>query len=188
MRRLRVLTLLPLLAVLGACGLSGTNNGGYISGNGQLVTYAADDRGAPVELTGKTLQGKPYDLATERGKVVVVNIWGSWCGDCIREAPALSAAAEQLQHQLGDKVAFVGVDVRDSVADALSFERGNDIDYPSIDGNDGKALLAFQGKFSPRTTPATILIDAQGRVAGIFNGEIPSKLTLVEAVQDVEKS
>jgi len=185
LRPLATLALVPLLAVLGACGLSGTNDDGYISGDGALVSYAADDRGEPIDLTGKTLQGKDYDVSAERGKVVVVNIWGSWCGPCIREAPILQKAHEEL----GDKVAFVGVDVRETSADnAIAFERGNDISYPSIYSPDGRALLAFKGKVSPKAQPATLILDAEGRVAGVFSGPVPTKLTLVEAVEDVEKS
>ena len=187
-RGLRPLVVLPLLAVLGACGLAGTNEGGYIEGDGNVVTYAVDHRGDAIELTGKTLQGKAYDLADQRGKVVVVNVWGAWCGECIKEAPLLKEAQAELAKQYGDKVTFVGIDVRDSVGSALAFERGNGIDYPSIDGNDGKALRSFTGKVSPRTTPATMVLDKQGRVAATINGAVPSKLTLVETVQDVETS
>jgi len=178
-----LLAWVPLLVVLGGCGLSGTNSDGYVPGDGNLISYAAADRGAPVELSGKTLQGKSYDVSAARGKVVVVNIWGSWCGPCVREAPLL----EKAHQRLGDKVAFVGIDVRDTSGDAQAFERGNKISYPSIYSADGKALLSFKGKV-PTKQPSTVLLDPQGRVAGIFSGPVPSTLTLVEAVQDVEKS
>lgn len=175
---------MPLLVVAAGCGLAGTNDGGYVAGDGALVSYASDDRGAPVDLSGKTLQGKPYDVADDRGKIVVVNIWGSWCGPCIREAPIL----QQAHRQLGDKVAFVGVDVRETSAqNGIMFERGNKITYPSIYSPDGRALLSFKGKVSPKAQPATLILDAKGRVAAVFSGPVPTKLTLVEAVQDVAK-
>lgn len=177
--------LLGLLGLLGlsACGLSGTNNAGYIEGDGQVVTYAVDDRDAPIELSGTTLQGTPYDLADQRGKVVVVNVWGSWCGACIGEAPMLEAAHQQL----GDQVAFLGIDVRDSSrANPLAFERGNGVTYPSLYSPDSQALRPFRGKVNPHTTPATLVLDQQGRVAAVIGGAVPSKLTLVEVVRDVQ--
>ena len=60
MRRLAsLLLLLPLLAACG--GLSGTNDGGYISGNGQVVQYAAGQRGEAVKLSGTLLDGTTFD-------------------------------------------------------------------------------------------------------------------------------
>jgi len=176
--------LITLLALAG-CGLPGTNNAGYIPGDGvpHEITNVAD-RGDPVDLSGTTLQGKSLDLSSTRGKVTVVNVWGSWCGDCVREAGFL----EQAHKQLGAAVPFVGIDVRDSSADnARAYERGHDITYPSIYSPKGTATLAFAAKVSPRTTPATLVLDTQGRVAAIIGGTVPDTLTLVEVVHDVQR-
>jgi len=182
-RRLAVPPLLAVLLGLSACGLSGTNNGGYIEGDGQVVTYAVDDRSDPIELSGETLQGKPYDLADQRGKVVVVNVWGAWCASCVGEAPLL----EKAHQELGDDVAFVGIDVRDNSRDnALAFERGNHLTYPSIYSPDSSATRPFKGSVNPRTTPATLVLDPEGRVAAVISGAVPSTLTLVEVVRDVQ--
>ena len=125
MRRLAsLLLLLPLLAACG--GLSGTNDGGYISGNGQVVQYAADQRGDAVTFSGTLLDGTAFDPASVAGKVTVVNIWGAWCGECLKEAPLVQGAHEKL----GDEVAFLGVDIRDtSEATSLAFERSHQITY-----------------------------------------------------------
>ena len=70
MRRL-LPTLLLLALVAGCSGLSGTNQGGYITGDGTTTMWSPDDRGEPVELTGDTLEGKSVDLADMRGKVAI---------------------------------------------------------------------------------------------------------------------
>lgn len=188
MQRLRLLAVLPLLAALsmaGACGLQGTNDGGYISGDGQVTQYHAADRGKPVELSGTTLEGKTYDIAQDRGKPVVINVWGTWCGECIKETPMVQAAHQQL----GDGASFVGIDTRDtSIQTALAFQRGNNVTYPSVFDANGKAIRTLADYVSPRTVPATIVLDRQGRVAAVIRGSIPSKLTLVEVVRDLEKS
>lgn len=184
-RRLTALSAILALLALAGCGMSGTNDAGYISGDGvpREITNAVD-RGDPVELTGTTLQGHDFDLSSTRGKVTVVNVWGSWCGDCVREADFLEAA----HRQLGAAVPFVGIDVRDYSRDpALAFERGHHITYPSVYSPKGTATLAFASSVSPRTTPATLVLDTQGRVAAIIGGTIPSTLTLVEVVHDVQR-
>jgi thiol-disulfide isomerase/thioredoxin len=182
MRRLLLLPALALALVLTGCGLSGTNNGGWITGTGAVQYIASGHRGDPVSLTGTSLENTPVDLATSRGKVTVINVWGAWCGSCIDEATKL----QQAHQQLGAQVPFVGIDIRDTdQAQAQAFERNFAIDYPSIYSSDGTAVLAFNNNLSPRTIPATIILDQQGRVAAIIRGSIETASTLVGAVQDV---
>lgn len=193
MGRLRILAsqrALPLLSAaavvaglstLAGCGLSGTNDGGYIAGDGRVAEYAAADRGQPVALTGKTLDGKRFDLADLRGRVVVLNVWWTGCGPCRREMPML----QQAHRALGDKVAFVGLNIRDSsAAQGLAFQRKYGVSYPSLYSPDGRAVLALKGKVSPRTIPATAVLDKQGRVAALIRGEVPGRTTLEDVIQD----
>ena len=184
MKRLLVVPALALALALSACGLSKTNSGGWIVGDGHVEPIAAGDRGNPVDLTGTTLEGDAFDLASTRGQVTVINVWGAWCAACLDEASKIEAAHQQL----GDDVAFLGVDIRDTSTDqALAYQRNYGITYPSIYSPDGKATLAFASVVSPRTIPATIILDPTGRPATIIRGAVPTTLTLVEAVQDVEK-
>jgi thiol-disulfide isomerase/thioredoxin len=182
MRRLAsLLLLLPLLAACG--GLSGTNDGGYISGNGQVVQYAAGQRGEAVKLSGTLLDGTTFDPASIAGKVTVVNIWGAWCGECIKEAPLVQGAHQKL----GDGVAFLGIDIREtSEATAQAFERSHQITYPSIYTPDGSALSGFPRNKVPGQVPATLVLDKQGRVAAVIRGAVPSELTLTEVVGCVQ--
>ncbi len=99
-----------LLALAGCSSLSGTGDKGYITGEGVPTEVKAVDRGAPVELTGTDLDGDDVDLADLRGKPVVVNVWWSECPPCRVEQPDLNEAAAEL----GDSVAFLGLNIRDS--------------------------------------------------------------------------
>jgi thiol-disulfide isomerase/thioredoxin len=176
-RLLLPLLLAALLAVSGCSGLSGTNQGGYITGDGTTTVWSPDDRGTPVELTGRTLDGQTVDLADLRGKPVVVNVWWSGCGPCRTEMPLL----QQASTELAGKAAFLGINTRDSSPDnGLAFERSVGATYPSIYAPDGRALLAFPGL--PRPLPSTVVLDAEGRIAATISGPIPSKLTLTELV------
>ena len=184
-RRLLVVPALVLALALSACGLSRTNSYSYITGDGRVQAIPASKQGDPVEMTGTTLDGQPFDLASTRGKVTVLNVWGAWCPSCLEEAAEVQAA----HRQLGDGVAFVGIDIRDTSQDnALAYQHNYSLTYPSIWSPDSKVLLALNDFVSARTIPATIILDPTGKPVTIIRGAIPSTLTLVEAVQDVQKA
>jgi len=169
---------------LGGCSstpASGAPDKGYISGDGTLTVVAVADRDEPVSFAGKTLDGKPFDVGDHRGKIVVVNVWGSWCPPCIAEAPALERVWEQTRSQ---EVQFVGVNTRDQVAAARAHERRFEISYPSIEDDGGRVLLAFRGTLPPVAIPSTLVLDREGRVAARVLGKV-SAATLRGVVDDV---
>jgi thiol-disulfide isomerase/thioredoxin len=179
----RILALVALAAAVltGCSGLPESGDKGYVTGTGVVRQLAVADRGEPVALVEDSLDGKTIDLSDTRGKPTVVVVWGAWCVECREEQPDVNAAAEQLE----GKAEFVGLDVRDNVGAARSYEREFDVPYPSIDGNDGRALQAFTGTLKPYTVPAFVVLDSKGRVAATIIGALPSTLTLVELVEDV---
>ena len=171
--------------VLSACTDSVGSSGdtGYVSGKGVITTLAVGDRERPGEVTGKTLDGEQISLTDYAGKIVVVNVWGSWCAPCRSEAPDLAEAAEELADQ---NVVFLGIDSRDpSQAAARAFQRRFEVPYPSIYDQGGKTLLAFRGTLTPNSIPSTVIIDEKGRVAASVLGEL-SKSTLLGLVEDVQ--
>ena len=178
--------MLLLGAVASGCA-SGTSTGdkGYVDGTGIVNRLPVNERKTPREVSGTLLDGSDLSLSTYAGKVVVLNVWGSWCSPCRKEARALAGAARTLQK---DGVKFVGVNTKDSSPQqGLAFERRYDVPYPSFYDPSGRTLLAFQGTLNPSAIPSTVVLDAQGRVAASILGEIPSQRTLVELVRDVQK-
>jgi thiol-disulfide isomerase/thioredoxin len=180
------LTAFALAASLAGCtsdpgdasGLKGDGTA-FVSGQGVQVMVPSARRGAPVSLSADTLAGDGLDLASLRGKPVVVNVWGSWCPPCRKEAPDLQAAAEKLH----GKAAFVGINTRDSIGSAQAYERKFKVSYPSL-VDKGTLLLAFQGQVAPSQIPTTLILDQQGRIAARFSGPVTQR-TLVQAVADV---
>ena len=175
-----------LLLIASGCsslhGLNGTDGKDYVQGDGGVHEVAPDDRGRPIDFTGKDLEGKPLSLAAMRGRPTVISVWWAGCPPCRKEAPLLVGAHEQL----GDRAHFVGVDVRDGgTAAPTTFESQFGITWPSFYSPGGEALLAFPGTLTPNSIPATVVLDAQGRVAASIIGAVPSQLTLVETVEDV---
>jgi thiol-disulfide isomerase/thioredoxin len=177
---------LLVAAALAGCSSSGGADGsgkGYISGDGTITVLSQGDRPEPVALAGTTLEGTPLDLASLRGKVVVLNVWGSWCPPCRKEAPDLQKAYEALGPQ---GVAFVGLDVNEQGGkDApLAFQRTFGITYPSLADDGGKSLLALRGAVSAKTIPSTLVLDPEGRIAVRVNGPTDYS-TLTALVEDV---
>lgn len=166
-----VLALVTGLA-LTACSSSSSSeqsNSRYISGDGSVVIVPEAERVAAPEITGETLDGKPFNLADYKGKVVPLNIWASWCAPCRAEAPAL----EQLSRELGPKgVQFVGINTRDTKPAAQAFVKRFDLTYPDVWDPDGKIQLQFRGTLPPQAIPSTLVVDRQGRVAARILGKI----------------
>ena len=154
---------------------------GYVSGDGAVESIPADRRGKPVSLTGELLDGSAWDIASTRGTVLVLNVWGSWCAPCVAEAPTLQKVWSGLQ---SDKVParFVGIDFREDPARGAAFARKAGVTYPSLSDESGVAILALQGK-AP-TTPTTLVLDPEGRIAARVNGSV-TESTLRGLVDDV---
>jgi thiol-disulfide isomerase/thioredoxin len=169
-------------SLVGCSSLQGTGDKGYVSGAGEVVQVAQDNRDEPVALTGRDLEGERLSTADWRGKPVVAVVWGSWCAPCRAEAPDVVAAAREV----GDRAQFVGINIRDaSPEQARSFVRTFDVPYPSYYSPDGEAMLAFSGTLTPNSIPSFVVLDAEGRVAASIIGELPSRTTLVEVVEEV---
>ena len=170
------------LALAGCANDVGSSgNQGYVAGKGIITSVKAADRKQPGEVSGRTLDGEQVSLADFRGKVVVVNVWGSWCGPCRAEAPMLAQASRDLA---GKGVVFLGIDSRDPSKDAAkAFVRRFDIPYASLYDQQGTTLLAFRGTLTPNSVPSTVVVDPQGRVAGSVLGNL-TRTTLDDLVDD----
>jgi thiol-disulfide isomerase/thioredoxin len=178
-----------LLAVsLAGCSSTGQQQAerkgqtGFVSGGGTFTVFASGDREPAPKVSGETLDGKTWSLADQAGKVVVLNVWGSWCSPCRKEAPDLVEASRRL----GAGTVFAGLNTRDlDPAPARKFVREFGIRYPSIFDPSGRQLLGFRGQISPQSIPSTLVIDAQGNVAARILGAVTAA-TLVDVVHDVD--
>jgi cytochrome c biogenesis protein CcmG/thiol:disulfide interchange protein DsbE len=97
-------------------------------------------------------------LASLRGKVVVLNFWASWCYPCNQEAPTLQAAAKRW----GDRVVVLGVDVNDPTSDARKFARKFKLSYPLVHDNHN----VTSPKYGLTGLPETFFIDRTGKLVG----------------------
>jgi len=157
----------------------GAGDRGYISQDGTVESIAVADRRTTIRVQGTTLEGRPLDTEADRGKVVVLNTWGSWCPPCNAEARDLQKVWQQ---QRGDAVRFVGIALREEPATGMAFQRKFAITYPSVRWDGGKVLLQLKGKAT--APPTTLVLDRQGRLAARVSGKVDAG-TLTGLVDDV---
>ncbi|CAM5663537.1 TlpA family protein disulfide reductase [Streptomyces avidinii] len=168
---LTVVTLAGALT-LSACsgsdgGTAATGSGGnYVTGASGIATVSKGERTEAPKLDGETVDGQNLDTTTLKGKVVVLNVWGSWCPPCRAEAPAFAKVSKELA-EAGKDVVFVGINTRDNEKQkAVAFEEAFGITYPSLFDPDGKLMLRFpKGSLNPNAIPSTLVLDKEGRIA-----------------------
>jgi thiol-disulfide isomerase/thioredoxin len=155
----------------GAIGQStvASNGKSFVAGSYQTTVYPRGSGPLSPDVSGTTLAGKKLTLAGYRGDVLVLNFWGSWCGPCREEAPALAALATRFRPR---GVRFLGVDIRDSPPAATAFQRTFRISYPSINDPSDRIALAFQSTVPPAGIPTTLVIGRTGRVAARIVGQV----------------
>lgn len=151
----------------------------YLAGDGSLAQLAPSQRGKPVTLSGKLVTGQPWSTKDHPGKVIVVNVWGSWCPPCKAETPDLQKAWTKLQKK---GVLMIGVDRQESAQTGAAYLRSAGVTYPSLQDDGGAALVALQGKAS--ATPSTLVLDEQHRIAARVSGPTTAS-TLIGLVNDV---
>jgi len=157
--------------------MNGSDNG-FVSGAATTKVYEPGDRPAAPSVTGTLLDGTSFDLAADRGHVVVLNFWGSWCTDCRVEANDVQSVHAATAAQ---GVEFVGVNIRDQKDPAHAYEQAYHVTYPSLFDPTGRVALQFR-QVPPSAIPSTIVIDASGRIAAIHLGAFTSSHQLTDMI------
>jgi len=104
-------------------------------------------------------------LADHAGKVVVLNVWASWCPPCVSEMPLLQRTHERIASRDG---LVLGIDTQDAQEEALEFLREKKIDFPSLRDRDRE----YGRELGVSGYPETFLIDRRGRIAAVKRGPV----------------
>ena len=156
-RRFNVIQFVAFAAVIGVIALFVV---GMINRSAQQV-----ERGAAPQFSIPLFSGGTFSLAEQRGKVVVVNFWASWCVPCRDEAPVLESTWRKYKDR---GVVFVGVDYVDTEKEALAFLKEFDITYPNGPdiGTEASHAYRIQG------VPETYFVGKDGQLYGNYIGPI----------------
>lgn len=168
-----------LLVLLAGCstGKDAVAQGGTFEfvapgGKTDILYDPPDTRGKPGPISGPDLMDPDRTLSLDdyANKVVVINVWGQWCGPCRTEISELQKVYEATRSQ---GVQFLGIDVRDNNRDAaVDFIVDRKITFPSIYDPPMRTLIAFGGRYPTTVVPSTVVLDRQHRVAAVFLREL----------------
>lgn len=139
----------------------------FVSPGGKTVIFydPPSERGKVANVSGPSLlsDDKSISLSDFENQVVVINVWGSWCGPCRGEADAL----EEVYSKTKDSgVAFLGIDFRDRKQSGRDFVADRQVGYPSIFDYSGRTLAQLTTPTS--VVPTTLVLDRQHRAAAVF--------------------
>jgi thiol-disulfide isomerase/thioredoxin len=122
--------------------------------------------GDPIDLSFAAVDGSKVDLASLRGKVILLDFWATWCGACRDEMPNV-VAAYNTYHSQGFEI--VGISLDQDRSSLLQFTANNGMVWPQFfDGQGWSNSLA--DRFHIRSIPHMWLLDKQGRVVTKYAG------------------
>ena len=179
-RILRFRTAGPLMALaLVAAACSGGGDHGATDTEPTSAASPAEQReGDPIPTTAfETFAGESATLAAYTGQPLVLNFWASWCPSCVAE---MSAAFRPAQQALGEKVAFLGMNIADERDKALELVDETGALFDLAEDSSGELYTELGGL----GMPFTVFVSADGRVLDVHNGPLTED-QLVDRINDV---
>ncbi|GAB4262611.1 MAG: TlpA disulfide reductase family protein [Candidatus Promineifilaceae bacterium] len=132
------------------------------------------------DFTLDTLDGSQITLSHLRGKVVMINLWTSWCPPCRAEMPAIDKVY-RANKERGLEVLAVNSTFQDSEADAAAFAQELSLSFPILLDRDG----AVSQRYQLRALPTTFFIDRQGIIRAVVPGGPMSESLIQSKIEDL---
>lgn len=167
MRRLAI----PAVAVAVAVGLLALLGFGvaHLGGHSSIDASVARGDYPPAPNAGQQLPmlgtAGSKSLAQLRGKVVVLNVFASWCQPCLAEAPILEHEQQQIAK---DNATILGVTYQDNSSDSETFVHQQHLTYPVVRDVSGN----FARAYGVNGVPETFVINRQGKIVALLRSEL----------------
>ena len=129
------------------------------------------------EFTLESLAGDQISLSDVRGKIIVLNLWASWCPPCRAEMPALQRVYQE-NHERGLEVLAVNITAQDNLTAVEAFVQEFNLTFPILLDTSGKVGKAYL----MRAFPTTFFIDQKGVIQRVIVGGPMSEVTLQSTV------
>ncbi|CDQ44852.1 MULTISPECIES: TlpA family protein disulfide reductase [Mycolicibacterium] len=177
MRSVRQIVAVAAALVIAAAQVTGCTTGedavaqggtfDFVSPGGQTAIFydppssrvTIGDLNGPDLFTDETIW-----LSDFTGKVVLINVWGSWCAPCRTETPELETVYAEYRDR---GVQFLGIDVRDNRDTARDSVTDRNVQYPSIFDPAMRSLITLGRTYPTSVVPTTMVLDRQ-RVAAVY--------------------
>lgn len=179
MRNIFTFLLLTIaISVFAGCGDNSPTSNVRNSGTNSAVNTASKSAGYPKLATAlaeadiELIEGGQFKLSSKKGKVLMLNIWGTWCGPCRQEMPHLVEMQERYKDQ-GFEVIGLNIGTYEgtpeSTEDIKRFAAEMKLNY-TLARSPRQATAAFYAITKQQVVPQTMLVDREGHVRGIFVG------------------
>ena len=153
----RIKRILILLTAAALCLLA------VSCGSSENVDYTAAEEGGEMrDFTGETVTGDKFTLSDQKGKVIMLNFWATWCGPCVGELPAFPKLIEKY----GDSLSLVTVNCGEDKETVESFLSENGYDFTVLMDTD----YAISDIYPTDGIPYTLIFDRDGKISHIQLG------------------
>jgi len=133
-------------------------------------------------FAAKTLDGETVRLINLRGKVVLINIWASWCPPCRAEMPAIERVYQTYKDN-GFVVLAINSTMQDTVADARAFADGNKLSFPILMDETGKITRLYR----VQSLPTSFFVGRDGIIREVVVGGPMAQALLSSRVEKLLK-
>lgn len=134
----------------------------------------------PSLVTSSTPNGEPFDMSSYKGKYVLVDFWGVWCGPCVAEMPQVKEFGERYK----DKLEIVGINSGDTKTKMMTFLEKNDYDWQQVISLNGDSEDNFVTRYNVQGFPTKFILDPEGKILKRYLGSGEDAFALLESLMD----
>jgi len=140
------------------------------------IKLTAEGSQVPSIKTTATLTGNEFDINTLKGKVVLIDFWGIWCGPCVKEMPKVKMFYEKYK----DKLVVLGINSGDSKEKIQEFVSEKGYEWQQLLSDKKNTPDNFVNRFNVQGFPTKFIIDRQGNIVKRFLGDGDEAFKLLE--------